>query len=107
MPGTFGSMCGRYVTVSSPALLAERFHVTEIRPEDFEPSYNVAPRADVPVVSYLSGGVDSSVVVAMASKVRGSPIPCFTIRIKGGVRALSRFLSWEFRDGRSVVLRPE
>jgi asparagine synthase (glutamine-hydrolysing) len=39
-------------------------------------------RADVPVVSYLSGGVDSSVVVAMATKVRGSPIPCFTIRIK-------------------------
>lgn len=39
-------------------------------------------RADVPVVSYLSGGVDSSIVVAMASKVRGSPIPCFTIRIK-------------------------
>lgn len=39
-------------------------------------------RADVPVVSYLSGGVDSSVVVAMASKVRGTPIPCFTIRIK-------------------------
>jgi asparagine synthase (glutamine-hydrolysing) len=39
-------------------------------------------RADVPVVSYLSGGVDSSTVVAMASHVRGSPIPCFTIRIK-------------------------
>lgn len=39
-------------------------------------------RADVPVVSYLSGGVDSSVVVAMASRVRKSPIPCFTIRIK-------------------------
>ncbi len=39
-------------------------------------------RADVPVVSYLSGGVDSSIVVAMASKVRGSPIPSFTIRIK-------------------------
>jgi asparagine synthase (glutamine-hydrolysing) len=39
-------------------------------------------RADVPVVSYLSGGVDSSTVVAVASKVRGSPIPSFTIRIK-------------------------
>jgi asparagine synthase (glutamine-hydrolysing) len=39
-------------------------------------------RADVPVVSYLSGGVDSSVVVALASKVRGSAIPSFTIRIK-------------------------
>jgi asparagine synthase (glutamine-hydrolysing) len=38
-------------------------------------------RADVPVVSYLSGGVDSSIVVAMASRVRGRPIPTFTIRI--------------------------
>lgn len=38
-------------------------------------------RADVPVVSYLSGGVDSSQVVAMASKVRGNPIPTFTIQI--------------------------
>ncbi len=39
-------------------------------------------RADVPVVSYLSGGVDSSVVVALASKVLGRPIPTFTIRIQ-------------------------
>jgi len=38
-------------------------------------------RADVPVVSYLSGGVDSSLVVAMATRVRGTPIPTFTIRI--------------------------
>ena len=39
-------------------------------------------RADVPVVSYLSGGVDSSVVVALAAHVRGEPIPTFTIQIK-------------------------
>jgi asparagine synthase (glutamine-hydrolysing) len=39
-------------------------------------------RADVPVVSYLSGGVDSSIVVALASHVRGEPIPMFTIQIK-------------------------
>ncbi len=38
-------------------------------------------RADVPVVSYLSGGVDSSLVVAMANKVLGRPIPTFTISI--------------------------
>jgi asparagine synthase (glutamine-hydrolysing) len=38
-------------------------------------------RADVPVVSYLSGGVDSSVVVALATHVRGEAIPTFTIRI--------------------------
>ena len=39
-------------------------------------------RADVPVVSYLSGGVDSSVVVSMACGLRQKPIPSFTIRIK-------------------------
>jgi asparagine synthase (glutamine-hydrolysing) len=38
-------------------------------------------RADVPVVSYLSGGVDSGTVVALASHVRGEPFPTFTIRI--------------------------
>ena len=39
-------------------------------------------RADVPVVSYLSGGIDSSLVVAMAAKLRGQVIPTFTIQIK-------------------------
>lgn len=38
-------------------------------------------RADVPVVSYLSGGVDSTTVVSLASRIRGEPIPTFTIRI--------------------------
>jgi asparagine synthase (glutamine-hydrolysing) len=38
-------------------------------------------RADVPVVSYLSGGIDSSLVVAMAAKIRGEPIPTFTVQI--------------------------
>src|SRR5205085_9500477 len=38
-------------------------------------------RADVPVVSYLSGGVDSSLVVAMANKTMGRPIPTFTVSI--------------------------
>ncbi|MBN9118600.1 MAG: asparagine synthase (glutamine-hydrolyzing) [Planctomycetes bacterium] len=37
--------------------------------------------ADVPVVSYLSGGVDSSLVVAMANKSAGRPLPTFTISI--------------------------
>jgi asparagine synthase (glutamine-hydrolysing) len=39
-------------------------------------------RADVPVVSYLSGGVDSSLVVAMANKALGRPIPTFTVRVR-------------------------
>jgi len=39
-------------------------------------------RADVPVVSYLSGGVDSSLIVAMASKALGRPIPTFTVAVQ-------------------------
>ncbi|MBI2808190.1 MAG: asparagine synthase (glutamine-hydrolyzing) [Planctomycetes bacterium] len=46
-------------------------------------------RADVPVVSYLSGGVDSSVVVALACAQRRSegkgPIPTFTIAVQDPV----------------------
>lgn len=38
--------------------------------------------AEVPVVSYLSGGVDSSLVVAMANKALGREIPTFTVAVK-------------------------
>lgn len=38
--------------------------------------------ADVPVVSYLSGGVDSSLIVAMANKALGRAIPTFTVAVK-------------------------
>jgi asparagine synthase (glutamine-hydrolysing) len=39
-------------------------------------------RAGVPVVAYLSGGVDSSLVTTMASRLRGHPLPTFTLRIR-------------------------
>lgn len=39
-------------------------------------------RADVPVVSYLSGGVDSSMVVALARSVLGYTPPTFTVKIR-------------------------
>lgn len=43
-------MCGRFVAASSPQLLAERFHVDDIKIDESEPDYNVAPRAEVMAV---------------------------------------------------------
>lgn len=37
--------------------------------------------SDVPVVSYLSGGVDSIVIAAMIRKLRGEPAPAFTVQV--------------------------
>ncbi|MGH8047665.1 MAG: asparagine synthase (glutamine-hydrolyzing) [Chthoniobacterales bacterium] len=38
-------------------------------------------RADVPVGAYLSGGVDSSMIVAMACKLKGPAINTYTVRV--------------------------
>lgn len=38
-------------------------------------------RADVPVGSYLSGGVDSSMIVALAVKLKGESINTYTVRV--------------------------
>ncbi len=36
-------------------------------------------RSDVPVVSYISGGLDSTVLLGICSRHRGEPIPAFTV----------------------------
>ncbi|MBI3467780.1 MAG: asparagine synthase (glutamine-hydrolyzing) [Planctomycetes bacterium] len=38
-------------------------------------------RSDVPVVSYLSGGVDSAVIAALIRRLRGEAAPSFTVRV--------------------------
>ena len=47
----------------------------------FARAVEIRLRADVPVTGYLSGGVDSAYVLAMAKRVAGHPLPSFTLRI--------------------------
>jgi len=70
---------GQEVEPASPKQLAEDFEAVLTK------AVERRLRADVPVVSYLSGGVDSSTVVALGTHLRksngGSPIPTFTIEV--------------------------
>ena len=49
----------------------------------FRRAVDIRLRADVPVVGYLSGGVDSAYVLATASRLRNRAIPSFTIQVPG------------------------
>jgi asparagine synthase (glutamine-hydrolysing) len=51
---------------------------SEIR-AGLEDAVRVRMQADVPIAYYLSGGVDSSVVLALASQISGKRLPAFTI----------------------------
>ena len=48
--GQTGDMCGRFVSVSSPQLLVDRFGVQEAAVVEHDPDYNVTPRALGPAV---------------------------------------------------------
>jgi asparagine synthase (glutamine-hydrolysing) len=49
--------------------------------ETFARAVEVRLRADVPVVGYLSGGVDSAYVLATAARMAGRALPSFTLRV--------------------------
>ncbi|ODR97357.1 hypothetical protein AUC69_12095 [Methyloceanibacter superfactus] len=49
--------------------------------EAFARAVEIRLRADVPVVGYLSGGVDSAYVLATAARIAGKPLPSFTLRV--------------------------
>ncbi len=58
---------------SNPVPLIEEFETTLRR------AVELRLRSDVPVVSYISGGLDSTVVLGMCSQQRDAAIPSFTV----------------------------
>ena len=68
---------GQEIDARDPKHLIDEFEAR------FSRAVDIRLRADVPVVGYLSGGVDSAYVLATASKLRGSPVPSFTIQVPG------------------------
>lgn len=75
----------QYWSIDFPEMGHEREGTAQELVDEFDETMLAAVdrrlRADVPVVSYLSGGIDSSLVVAMACKIRGKAIPTFTVQI--------------------------
>ena len=66
---------GHEQDAADPTALIDEFEAT------FQRAVEIRLRADVPVVGYLSGGVDSAYVLATASKIAGRPLPSFTIQV--------------------------
>jgi putative SOS response-associated peptidase YedK len=78
-------VCGRFVAVSSPALLAERFAVDEIDVTDPEAHYNVAPRAEVRAVRERRGDGPRRVL----SSLRWGLVPSWATDAAGGDRRIN------------------
>lgn len=58
---------------------ADEQEATEAVSAALDEAVRLRTRSDVPIACYLSGGVDSSAVLGIATRVTGRPVPAFTI----------------------------
>jgi putative SOS response-associated peptidase YedK len=86
-------MCGRYIQVSSPTLLVERFDVDEIAiPEAPEADYNVAPRKEV--MTIVQRGLDvpeseDATGTRVLEQMRWGLVPSWADDVKIGDRLIN------------------
>lgn len=98
-------MCGRYLALSSPDRLAERFDVDSVKLEGFQPRYNVAPTTQVPAVLEHDGDrrlgpIRWGFVPRWAKQLKGSPQP---INARVETVATNRMFSTAFQRQRCLL----
>jgi putative SOS response-associated peptidase YedK len=74
--GSVARVCGRFLSLSDPGLLAERFRVDEVRTEALPPRWNVAPTLDVYSVIERDG-------TRRLGTLRWGFVPHWTERLRG------------------------
>ncbi len=83
-------MCGRFVTASSPALIADRFAVDEVDATvapDPEPDYNVSPRRNV--LAVRAQAVEEGTTQRVLSRLRWGLVPSWAKEVKIGDRMIN------------------
>ena len=83
-------MCGRFVTASSPALIADRFAVDDVDATvapDPEPDYNVSPRRNVLVVREQAR--EEGKPQRVLSRLRWGLVPSWAKELKVGDRMIN------------------
>ena len=98
-------MCGRYLSLSSPDDLAERFQVDEVRLEASQPRYNVAPSTSVPAVidhqgERRLGAMRWGFVPRWAKQLKGNPQP---INARVETVATNRMFGPAFKRHRCIL----
>ncbi len=98
-------MCGRYVSISTPEQLAERFDATRVAVEELQQRYNVAPTLQVPVIVSRDGErtVDTmrwGLVPGWAKELGKGPQP---INARVETVAEKRMFSSAFKKRRVII----
>lgn len=100
----------RYWQLSSEPVSGSRGTIANCVRELLERSVERRLMADVPVGAFLSGGLDSSTVVALMSKYRDEPIKTFSVRFESEADESSeaRFVANHFgTDHHEILVDPD
>ncbi|MBC6430845.1 asparagine synthase (glutamine-hydrolyzing) [Nostoc sp. HG1] len=68
-----------YPTADTPKIQRDEVEYIELFRDRLQEAVRIRLRADVPIGSFLSGGIDSSAILGIATKYSSNPIRAFTV----------------------------